>query len=150
MNRLSSAMELTDQSLTKQQLLSYETIAANIRRKAVNIFETIEEIHNEVLEALLMAKEARDWTLEPIPLSIPKKNYIKDDILEILGDDYQKVDSFFRIQESIVRKTIHSDWLDLDSDEQVEEIFNAQKEMSKANKKLDIITQKKYIKKEDL
>jgi hypothetical protein len=142
-------------AINPNQQFYFGRLSSSIRRSAISHLDDMNQIHQETMEALKMADLARKWKREQIlsvssdPKSISsnqtsvswtptkEKNFYQH------LNTFSKAEIFLNLQQSIYQTTLLKNKGNLDDKKQMKEIENAETEISRAARIMDILTQEK-------
>lgn len=134
-------MEISNNAwlLKPRQTERMQHLASSVRRSVVAYFDNMEDIHNEVMETLLMSEQARQGYYEPL-LSIESREWSEWDFYKSI-DTFPKAEKYFNVHKNIFNSTI-ANKVGLDDNQRKKEIDNSNTEMDRAARIMDTLTRK--------
>lgn len=138
--------------LNEKQQRSFQHLASLLRRSAIEHLENFNNIHQDVMDAFTMSDEANrgiyipilDMAVPTIPSKENEETLNKRFYKKL--NNYPKADAWFWLSNRIFRSNIANKG-NLTDEQQIEDMFDAQKEMSVANAILDNLIAQKNKKK---
>lgn len=125
-------------SLSPKEKICMQRLASSRRRSTFKHLDNMDEIHRDVMEALIMSDQAKNGYFQPI-ISIPT-DLIDESVFYKNLNDFTSAEIFFTFNERKFHSTLSENKWKLDDKKRMNEIENTQKEMSRAAKIMDMIT----------